>query len=614
MQKKSSRSVFATTKEKTFAKDDTLPPLPVPDLKKTIDKYLESVKPHVDGAAYKKTERIARDFENGVAKTLHQKLLEKAKKEKNWVSKYWDTYAYLTLREPLIPYYSMGGAWDRGAVPWPKGATMPQQAALYTYFLMEFWQLLKNQQYVPHRSVDGRPFSMANFRNLFNTGRAAGEHVDAIRSHFTTDDSCPSHLVVMCRGRFFVFDVMSGHSGLLTPPELEVQFERILEACISDGDGVATLTCDNRPQWAKNKNWLMQISSNNRKILDLIESAITIIAMETDEGIFDQEAGLRYSLGGGNLANHWVDKSMAITTFPCGSVTSLCDHAAYDGMVSISSFIYVQHAIEEMNGQWIGDRKVLQNMKAPVEITFDVDSIIKSEIARVSREAEAVKNPVCVTRKAFDGYGKRFMQTQKLHPDAWIQLAIQLAFYKIHNKFAPMYETATTRQYFEGRTETVRSCSLEAVAWISEMAKQNPNLQNCKALFISAVNKHNAMMKEARNGFGCDRHLFGLQCLAFENDIPTPEIFTDPSWKLSGGSGNFYLSTSLLGYQPNGGTVAPMCLDGYGCFYNILNDQVFISISAWKASTETSSEKLFFQFEAALDQIQKVLLSGAAKM
>jgi len=40
------------------------------------------------------------------------------------------------------------------------------------------------------------------------------------------------------------------------------------------------------------------------------------------------------------------------------------------------------------------------------------------------------------------------------------------------------------------------------------------------------------MMSEARDGFGCDRHLFGLQCLAFENGIPAPEIFKDPSWTL----------------------------------------------------------------------------------
>ncbi|XP_065348241.1 peroxisomal carnitine O-octanoyltransferase [Cloeon dipterum] len=606
------RSVFLTTKEKTFGRDDTLPKLPVPELGKTIKKYLESVRPHVDDAAFKKTEAIAKQFENGVGKSLHEKLLERAKTENNWVSKYWDQYAYLVLREPLIPYYSMGGSWDRNSLPWPKNSTMIQQASLYAYFLLEHWQLLRDQRLAPHKAVDGRPFTMLNFRNLYNTSREAGVHVDAIRSHFRPDESCPSHMIIMCRGRFFVIDALSGHSGLLTAPELEVQFERVLEASTSDGDGVAVLTADNRTQWAKNKNWLVQISVNNRKIIELIESAITVFVLET-EGAPDEEGCLRYSLGG-NLANHWVDKSIAITTFPNGSVSSLCDHAAYDGMVSISAFIYVQHGIGEMNGKWSGERRVLESLRPPQELVFDVDSIIKGEIARLLKEAEAVTKPVTATRKAFTGYGKRFVQSQKLHPDAWVQLALQLAFYRLHGRFAPMYETATTRQYREGRTETVRSCSLEAAAWMKEMTNANADVKKCRELLAKAALKHNAMMKESRDGFGCDRHLFGLQCLAYENGIAPPEIFTDPSWALSGGNGNFYLSTSLLGYQENGGCVAPMCLHGYGCFYNIMPDQILIGISAWKTSNETSSEKLFAAFTTALQQMQSVIVTGASKM
>jgi carnitine O-octanoyltransferase len=52
----------------------------------------------------------------------------------------------------------------------------------------------------------------------------------------------------------------------------------------------------------------------------------------------------------------------------------------------------------------------------------------------------------------------------------------------------------------------------------------------CRDLLLKAIAKHNDLMNDARNGQGCDRHLFGLQCLAFENNIPTPEIFKDPSW------------------------------------------------------------------------------------
>jgi carnitine O-octanoyltransferase len=82
----------------------------------------------------------------------------------------------------------------------------------------------------------------------------------------------------------------------------------------------------------------------------------------------------------------------------------------------------------------------------------------------------------------------------------------------------------------------------------------------------------------------------------------------------SGGSGNFYLSTSLLGYIPYGGIVAPMCLDGYGCFYNILDDRIMVAVSSWRRSSETSAAKLSTSFAAALEQMQQVILHPPAKI
>ena len=40
----------------------------------------------------------------------------------------------------------------------------------------------------------------------------------------------------------------------------------------------------------------------------------------------------------------------------------------------------------------------------------------------------------------------------------------------------------------------------------------------------------------------------------------------------SGGSGNFILSTSCLGFGVTTGGTSPMCLNGYGVFYRIGSD------------------------------------------
>ena len=69
----------------TFCVDEYLPSLPVPDLDKTIAKYLESIKPFVDQSEYANSEKIANNFKHGIGRDLNKLLNEKAKHERNWV-------------------------------------------------------------------------------------------------------------------------------------------------------------------------------------------------------------------------------------------------------------------------------------------------------------------------------------------------------------------------------------------------------------------------------------------------------------------------------------------------------------------------------------------------
>ena len=71
-----------------LAKQDSLPPLPVPPLQQTMDKYLLAIKPLVDEEDFEYTQDLVKDFlkPQGDGEMLHNKLLQKAKEEKNWVS------------------------------------------------------------------------------------------------------------------------------------------------------------------------------------------------------------------------------------------------------------------------------------------------------------------------------------------------------------------------------------------------------------------------------------------------------------------------------------------------------------------------------------------------
>lgn len=61
-----------------------------------------------------------------------------------------------------------------------------------------------------------------------------------------------------------------------------------------------------------------------------------------------------------------------------------------------------------------------------------------------------------------------------MSPDAYVQMVFQLAYYRIYKKPCPTYESASTRQFLHGRTETIRSCSQTSVAFTK--AFDNPDV------------------------------------------------------------------------------------------------------------------------------------------
>ena len=78
-------AVFKSTTNKTFENEEGLPSLPVPQLRSTLDFYLETVKPVVTEEEYNATETVVKNFENGIGNQLQKMLTKKAENHKNWV-------------------------------------------------------------------------------------------------------------------------------------------------------------------------------------------------------------------------------------------------------------------------------------------------------------------------------------------------------------------------------------------------------------------------------------------------------------------------------------------------------------------------------------------------
>lgn len=66
-------------------------------------------------------------------------------------------------------------------------------------------------------------------------------------------------------------------------------------------------------------------------------------------------------------------------------------------------------------------------------------------------------------------------------------------------------------------------------------------------------------------------------------------------------------SNFASGYTINVGFVAPMVQNGYGIFYSMLNDCVWMILTAYRGSEETSVNKFFEAFSQSLNKIKEIL-------
>lgn len=70
----------------TFEHDEKLEKLPLNSLEETLTRYQRNLLPFGTKQELENSARVIEEFKNGVGKTLHKLLHEKAAKEKNWVS------------------------------------------------------------------------------------------------------------------------------------------------------------------------------------------------------------------------------------------------------------------------------------------------------------------------------------------------------------------------------------------------------------------------------------------------------------------------------------------------------------------------------------------------
>ncbi|EGT59574.1 hypothetical protein CAEBREN_10705 [Caenorhabditis brenneri] len=506
-------------------------------MEESIDKYLKSLLPIVTQEELNLITALAKEFSKSEdAEKLQKFLILKSSTSKNWLEDWWYD-AYTTNRDSLVTQ-NMGAIIPKSCI---SNTSQLGIASQIIHHLMTYWTLVRQEKIEVTRSR-GTNWDMYQVYNLFNSCRVPSLPKDCIERYFCTEKEghCPSHVVILCNGH--IWKLETHRDGVvLSIPEIWYKLDLIrTNSNVTVENSIVKLTTLNRNDWAQIRESIIENNELNFELFRTIESAAFCLTLANDCVENDSEL-MKYSLFGSPL-NTYCDKNLNVIVLRDGKACLQAEHGNVD---AISLFAPCDFAADQ----------------------FQDDPKLSGESSRIN-----------VNVYYYSNFGAAYCKQKKLYADTIVQIALQMAYLKTHNKLAPTYETASTRKFFHGRTETVRSLTPDLAKYLKACEDSATN-ETLKTLFFDAYNSHNTLMDAARDGKGIDRHFLGLRraqsaMMSYGENLEIP-FLDHPSFAASGGNGNFLMSTSFLGYNENGcfGYVVPMCKDGYGAFYRINNNR-----------------------------------------
>ncbi|XP_078405717.1 carnitine O-palmitoyltransferase 1, liver isoform-like [Cetorhinus maximus] len=589
--------IFSGRKPLTYSFQTSLPRLPVPSIKDTMRRYLESVHPLLDDEQFKRMQALAQDFERKVGPRLQWYLKLKSWWATNYVSDWWEEYVYLRGRGPIMVnsnYYAMDYLY---IIPtWKQAA----RAGNTIHAMLLYRRKLDREEIRPQMGQSAIPMCSYQYERMFNSNRIPGLETDTLQH---LKDS--KHIAVYHKGRYF--KVWLYHSGrLLKPCEIQFQMQKILDDQTLPQPGeekLAALTAGDRIPWAKARSSFFS-QGRNKLSLETIEKAAFFVTLDDTEQGFRKEDPVvsldKYakSLLHGKCYDRWFDKSLSFIIFKNGKIGLNAEHSWADAPIighlwesTLATEMFQLGYTEEGNCK--GEPS--SGIPPPQRLQWEMSEPCQEVIMQSLSVAQQLADDVDFHSFPFDNFGKGLIKRCRISPDAFIQMALQLAHYRDKGTFCLTYEASMTRLFREGRTETVRSCSTQATKFVLAMMDPTQTSEQKLKFFKQAAEKHQSLYRHAMTGAGIDRHLFCLYVVSKYLGVESPflkEVLSEP-WKLSTSQTPHQLLdlvdlNRFPEYVSSGGGFGPVADDGYGVSYIMVGESLInMHISCKFSSPET---------------------------
>ncbi|KAG5499014.1 hypothetical protein GH5_03712 [Leishmania sp. Ghana 2012 LV757] len=410
-----------------------------------------------------------------------------------------------------------------------------------------------------------------------------------------------SHIIVLHDGHPYMVRVFDEHQRVRDRKLIQKAFELIL-TITPDQDNtspVSVLTAGSRAVWGQAYQELLR-TPENAEVLRLFQESILVVCLDSNKWGCDESLAEASALHGSKeeLENRWYDKHQMIVSED-GQVAFNFDATASDRVHWAKWIGDVLSLLKERGVSGVStegiDGSAVSSIVRHLSVTYGKSFV--SHIRAARQEALAIVMDTEVHSIQIP-YGKAQLSALKVDPDAFVQMCLQLAMYKMRNKLCSITEVCSTAGFFRGTTELMHTASEEMLTLAKSLAQHQQDGEVAAALdtngkeriakLIRATSdRHVALTAAASRGEGYDRHLMALRHIARINgDRAALAFFEDDLFLKTSTS---VLSTSEFS-QPwlRYYTFGPMQSNGYGLGYVIDEREVRVSLSAFTNSPATN--------------------------
>ncbi|CAL1532065.1 unnamed protein product, partial [Lymnaea stagnalis] len=583
------REYLHKSKIPTYHFQASLPRLPIPELDKSCQRYLNAQLPLLSDAQHKELQKVVGEFQNGQGKDLQKELVETDKKAKdtNYVSDLWFDM-YLKDRRPVVLTHNPFITFNDD--PRAEYNTQLIRASNMLISSVRFMKTLRDEKLEPEvfhlnpaksntktfRTVTSLlpsslswygaylfkafPLDMSQYKNLFNSCRVPRPERDELIS-----DPNSKHILVMRKGHFYIFDMLDKDGNIIPETEVLSHLKYILEDPTPAPEfPVSVLTTEYRDVWTRARVQLINADPRNESRLRVLEKAIFALCLDDDQPTEPNGISRKFLFGDG--VNRWFDKSFQLIISKGGTAAVNFEHSWGDGVAVLRYFKEV-FSDSIQNSRVSPDTRPSEKVnseKRVQRLDFRLDPFIKETITKAKQRFDDATSSLDIHHLQYSKMTKKDLKNAKLSPDSVMQLAIQLAHYQMYGENVGTYESCSTSAFKKGRTETVRPCTSATKSMCENLygktkkatsaAELMEGLRNCTTV-------HNQLTKEAAMGQGFDRHLFCLKNLGEKNGLSMP-MFAHPAYA---NINHIILSTSTL-TDPSVliGGFAAVTSDGFG--------------------------------------------------